>query len=252
MADLSQISRRDRWHRRPGGGGLFVLTVLALAVVGIAAGPVWVAFAVPAGTVPADRDSTIKKNPPTTSSKNANEGANPQLFVNSKRRTVVGFPIIGSLPVSSAILHVTIATNGNNWGTSGRLISIHALSQTFTEGNGKNIEVADAESTRGTGAGVTWNCAIDTDIADTNADCDPKWSGGAFDPIPTDQVLIVNDLTGPIQFDVTADVINGIREWIIKLDDENEPGRLSFTSKEGGSASSPAPFIEIDGSLSPP
>ena len=243
MSDLSQISRRAPRHRRPGGGGLFVLTVLTLAVVGIVAGPVWVAVAVPVGTLPADRDSTIKKNPPTSITRNTNEGANPQLFVNQNRRTVVGFPIIGSLPVTSAVLHVTIATNGNNWGASGRLISLHAL--TFTEGNGKNIDVPDVDSTRGTGPGVTWNCAIDAEIADTNADCDPKWNGGAFNPVPTDQVLIVNDLTGTIQFDVTDDVNNGIREWIIKLDDENEFGRLSFTSKEGGSVSSPAPFLDI-------
>ena len=110
-----------------------------------------------------------------------------------------------------------------NWGSNGRTVDAHRLLEDWAEGNGKGMEVPGPEQTRGTGSGVTWNCAIDTDIENQAADCSTQWNGGNFEATATDQFLMTNGTTGEATWDVTADVQAG---WRL---------RCGFGNRTGGS-----------------
>ena len=109
----------------------------------------------------------------------------------------------------------------------------------WTEGNG-------TESNRGTGEGATWNCAVDSDIANVVKNCKVVWEMGqpnnlAVHPwtqIPTDTQTITNTQTGIVEYDVTQDVaafVNGTSDnfgWILKKTDEGQNGSIEFGTKE--------------------
>jgi hypothetical protein len=107
---------------------------------------------------------------------NANEGANPRLRIREAgdNRVLVAFDL-GHTPleyVGRATLVLTIAENGDNWGHShNRSIDAHPLLTGFVEGNGNDD--------RGSGAGVTWSCAVDAQIGNHRPDCTPMWKGEA-------------------------------------------------------------------------
>lgn len=140
----------------------------------------------------------------------------------------------------SVKLRLTITDNGNNWGT-GRTIDVHRLLQDWTEGNG-------TETTRGSGAGATWECGSDTNIANQSKNCTgvTEWEMGQPNNFPVHPwaqsasatQTITNSQSGVVEFDVTRDVaafLNGTQPnygWIIKKTDEGQNGQVSFGTKE--------------------
>jgi hypothetical protein len=182
----------------------------------------------------AAKDSFLRKGNP-----DRNEGANPGLRLQAAgdNRVVVGFDpaaIDGFGSLTAATLVLTIAENANNWGrTNDRTVDAHPLGADFAEGNGKEAGVPPAQATRGSGPGVTWNCAADAEIGNARTDCSPRWNGGAFGPPTTAPVLHVNGLSGEVSWDVTDDVLAGASAWLIKKTSERQPGRVSYHSREG-------------------
>lgn len=174
-------------------------------------------------------------------SDNRNEGANPSLRVQSSghNRAVVAFDeqavadYIAEHGISSAQLVFIISDNGNNWGTTGRTVDAHPLTESFAEGNGTSDAVPPNGTTRGEGSGVTWSCAIDTAIENQQTNCSPEWNGGSYSAATASSALITNNQTGEVTWDVTADVLNGSSSWLIKKTMENQNGHIEFYSKEG-------------------
>jgi hypothetical protein len=106
-------------------------------------------------------------------------------------------------------------------------VSARPLADTFWEGNGNG-----AADDRGTGRGATWNCAIDSDIADDNKQCEVAWTErfwrrkGA--DLPHD-----NSLLGEVAWDVTEDVANGVTAWAIQKSSRRRGGNVQYYSREG-------------------
>ncbi len=199
---------------------------------------------------------------------NINEGANTRLSIRrgGNRFVVSAFDltdvqtaITGGKTLVSAKLRLFVTANSKNWGKNGRLLNAHMLLADWTEGNGSNAKVSLKENengnkksdrVRGTGAGVTWRCATDTDIADNQQDCVTRWNGGSFNTTPTAQVLIRNSTAGYIEFDVTADVQNFLNAtfpnfgWLIKKASQAFSGQLWFASRES-TTNQPQLVVEV-------
>jgi hypothetical protein len=191
----------------------------------------------PEQVLTAAKDSFLRRGAP-----NLNEGANPGLRLQAAgdNRVVVAFDpdaINAFGDVTSATLVLTIAEIANNWGRrNGRTVDAHPLLVDFAEGNGKTAGVPRSQSTRGSGAGVTWNCAVDTNIANLRPDCASRWNGGTFGMTNAASVLHTNGMSGEVVWDVTLDVRAGVSAWLIKKTDERQPGRVSYFSREGAAA----------------
>lgn len=170
---------------------------------------------------------------------NTNEGANERLRIQSSghNRVVVKFNLSGisTVGLQSATLTLDIAENSNNWGTIGRPVDAHRLTVDWTEGNGRNdVMVGGGPSFRGTGEGVTWDCAKDSDISNHNDDCLAQWNGGTFAAATAPSHNHTNGLTGPVSWDVTADVLAGANfGWLIKKQAEGQNGQVRYYSREG-------------------
>src|SRR5262249_59520208 len=112
-------------------------------------------------TIAAAEDSFLRRQ-----AVNTNEGANGRLILRKSgpNRPIVAFDLSGvsRSAVTKATLVLTVAKNFHNCGSQGGLVELHPLLEDFTEGDGKSLNVPFAEQTRGTGAGVTWACATDT------------------------------------------------------------------------------------------
>jgi len=134
---------------------------------------------------------------------------------------------VGADSLASARLELIIALNADNWGSSGRTIDLHRLTQAWTE------------------LGATWNCADDTDPTNPVADCsgETAWAMDGPSPrpwvtAPTATQVITNGLTGVVTLNVTADVadlLTGsgvLHGWILKKTDEGASGRVDFGSRE--------------------
>ncbi|MFZ2887323.1 MAG: DUF5050 domain-containing protein [Minisyncoccia bacterium] len=170
-----------------------------------------------------------------------NEGANPQLRIQASgdNRVVVKFDeaaidafVAGGF--TKATLVLTIGENADNWGTQNdRTVDAHLLSVDFAEGNGQNAGVPGSQSTRGTGAGTTWDCASDTNIANQQTNCSPQWNGGTFGAATAPSQLHVNNQTGEVEWDVTQDVLSGAFGWLIKKTNEGRSGHVDYYSREG-------------------
>ena len=195
--------------------------------------------------ITADQDAFIRSG-----SKNLNEGANPLLIISNNNRLLASFDLTGinTSGVTTARLILTINDDDppGNWGSSGRTVDAHRLLEDFAEGNGKNQGLPGSERTRGTGSGVTWNCAIDTEIEDSNADCSPQWGGGNFESTATDQVTITNGLTGEVAWDVTDDVTGGFDSWLIKKTSGNGNADFYATEHPDVPGTNLAPRLELD------
>lgn len=195
-------------------------------------------------------DSYIKQG-----SQNENEGASTFLRLQSSghNRAVVKFDesqiqqAVGNSQNYTATLQFTISDNGNNWGTSGRTIELHRLLQNWAEGNG--FIDSNSPANRGTGSGITWNCATDSNIANQNNDCTgtTAWnmdnsSLWPFASAVTASTNIINNQTGTISFNITSDVqsfLNGTNQnygWLIKKTDEGANGKIQFGSKESSNS----------------
>ena len=213
-------------------------------------------------TLQASADTYVRSGAPDT-----NEGGSSflRLRASGENRALVRFDqaalaqAVGSGAVASASLELDIAENGNNWGSSGRTVSVFRLTSDWAEGNG--FVDQGSPPNRGTGSGATWACAIDADISDQGKDCsgttewemakpnEPElhpWAEPA-----THTVLITNGLTGTISFDVTADVQAFLaggtpnHGWIVKKDLEGPSGQVQFASRETGGG--PRLVVVVDG-----
>lgn len=168
---------------------------------------------------------------------NKNYGLNDSLRVmkvgtNGSNRLLIGFDqatvasTVGTDSLISVSLTFTIKRNGNNWGASGRYIAAYRMTQSWVEG------------------GATWSCANDLTPSNNVPNCPTTaWSMGA-PPNPwatplTSQVKIVNNQTGLVSLDVTADVRAYLTQsavtngWIVKLLDETQTGTVVFHSRQG-------------------
>lgn len=225
------------FHLRPARGDQFwggdlgncgVPTQSMTVVVEIAAAQI---------TLIAAKDSFLRRGNP-----DRNEGANPGLRLQAAgdNRAMIGFnpgAIDGFGSLTTATLVLTIAENAGNWGRSNdRTVDAHPLLVDFAEGNGQNAGVPGAESTRGSGPGVTWNCAEDAETANQQTDCDAEWAGGDFGLATAASVLHFNGLSGEVSWDVTDDVLAGASAWLVKKTSERQPGRVSYFSREGAAA----------------
>ncbi len=174
---------------------------------------------------------------------NVNEGANPMLLVRKKGdvRSLVQFDLssVNLANLSKATLVFSIGgTPPANWGGQGNPIEVRRLLTAWTEGNGKDWNIPEAEATRGSGSGTTWKCATDTAIENTEKDCTGNWEGGdaniASRTAPT--ITVTNGMSGEIRFNVTQDVLNGATHgWLVQKVNQNHPGNITFYSKEGAS-----------------
>ena len=197
-------------------------------------------------TLTPSTDSYIKQG-----SQNENEGASTFLRLQQSgyNRALLKFDesqiqtAVNSSSSFSAKLQLTITDNGNNWGTSGRSIELHRLTQNWIEGNG--FIYGNNPSDRGTGSGTTWNCATDSNIHNQASNCNglTSWnmttsSLWPFVSIPTASTTINNNQSGIVEFDVTSDVqsfLSGSNQnygWLIKKTDEGQSGRVEFGSRE--------------------
>ena len=180
-------------------------------------------------------------------SDDSNQGANPLLQIKSDEtnRPVISFDessiasAAAGKTLQSATLRLHINDMGNNWKTTGRTVEVHRLLSDWVEGNGWSV----GNTIRGTGTGVTWNCAADTNITNTHSDCTTKWNGGNFVSTPTASVLVKNGMIGQwLEFDVTPDVSSFLTGtpndgWIIKKANEGLNGTARFDSREAATNS---------------
>ncbi len=194
-------------------------------------------------------DSYVKQG-----SQNENEGSSTflRLQSNGHNRALVKFDesqiqsAVGNSTNYTAKLRFTITDNGNNWGSSGRTIEVHKLTKDWIEGNG--FIDGNSPSNKGTGSGLTWNCATDTNIANSNDDCSGStaWnmdnsSSWPFIGSATATILITNNQSGTVDFDVTSDIQSFISNsstnygWIVKKTDEGANGRVQFGSRQSSS-----------------
>ena len=184
------------------------------------------------GTILASADSFLRDG-----AANTNEGANNLLRIQSSghNRVVVRFDLTGvsTVGLQSATLVLHITDNSDNWGPTGRPVDAHRLLADWTEGNGHTV--GDQPNFRGTGEGVTWNCAKDSDISNQNDDCVSQWNGGTFAAATAAAVLHTNGQMGDVSWNVTADVLAGASNgWLIKKQgNEGLSGQVKYYSREG-------------------
>lgn len=203
------------------------------------------ALAIQPAETPVQKDSMLR-----VGDKNTNEGASPILAVSGSgnTRVVLDFGSKVAFPVIAAVLYLDVVDNAGTWGAAGKFISVHPLNELFTEGNGKAYGLPKADESRGSGAGVTWNCPTDTNIANSAANCDDGWPGGDFGAV-IDSVLITDDTSGTIAFDVTSwyNSLPGAGKLLllIKKDNDGAPGRIDFESKEGTNPAAIPPRLRL-------
>ncbi len=195
-------------------------------------------------------------------SDNTNEGSSTflQLQSSGNNRSLLRFrqveldSALGGGTLVSATLKLTITGNGDNWGSSGRTVDVHRMTANWAEGNGRVNGYSPSD--RGTGNGATWNCALDTDIANSAKDCtgSTEWimSGSGTRPwngTATSSQLVTNGQSGVLSFDVLSDIqafASGTPNhgWVLKKTAESDSGTASFGSRE--SASKPVLELVVD------
>jgi hypothetical protein len=182
-------------------------------------------------TLTASRDGYVTSEHP-----NRNGGWKDSMDVAQPLRSLVAFDqaaiagAVGTGTLIGATLRLTIGRTATNWGPTGRTIDVHRLTVPWTE------------------AGETYNCAIDASPGNSTKECSgvTEWAMASTTAPPwasprTAQASVVNNLSGVVEFDVTADVLAFLdgtpnQGWIIKKTDETKQGRIVFLTKEGGAA----------------
>lgn len=108
-------------------------------------------------------------------------------------------------------------------------VTAHRVLEEWTEGNGQF-----SNGDRGTGDGVTWDCAIDEDISNRRSNCDDRWNGGTFADA-TAEGATHDEETTSASWDVTQDVKDGAGlGWLLRAD--ARPGsHVHYHSKESES-----------------
>ena len=152
--------------------------------------------------------------------------------------------------IETAELKFTIGHNGGNWG-DGRELDLHRLLVPWDEFTS------------------TWNCALDADVGNSQPDCEGEdlWDMDAedgsqpYDAAPVDTVLVTNEMTSTLAFDITEDVQailagDAFYGWILRKRDEGQNGLIELVSREA-SATASAVIITCagggeDGGVTPP
>ena len=134
------------------------------------------------------------------------------------------------------ILTIDPGFGSTGWRGKGGRAEISYLKTGFVEGNGINTGPVE-DRVRGTGAGATYECSADTDIANNARDCvkEDRWKGAKDRGKRGDRVDLTNDLLGTLSFDVTKDLMDGRTMWAIDVKG-NKDGSIVFFSKEGADA----------------
>jgi len=175
------------------------------------------------------QDTTITRLQP-----NRNHGEEPVLKIRAlfRKRALVQFDqaaiaaAVGSGTLRSAKLRLTILES-HHWGPEGREVTVHRMTQAWTE------------------FGATWFCPDDRNLQNHAPDCD-RWFMGVggpapFVPTPTARARHRNGQTGPVEWDVTPDVLQFLQQtaanvgWLLKADKEFRFGRVRYGSREGAS-----------------
>jgi hypothetical protein len=221
---------------------------------------------------PGAKDATLSHG-----AKNENNGANLSIWVKQQIAGIVGFDVKGvNFPaVTKATLRLTVCytpadptfcpTPPNQWPGGGGINDAQRLedgwerwgsgfpnpTNTPPEGNGNNFPIKN--NPRGDGQGVTWNCAIDTDIADQGQDCSNAdgnfWNAGLNHDGPLRPSTVITNALGNgaiVEFDVTADVQAGLgpldttfMTWFIRKTPNTGAGEIFYYSREGAAAAGP-------------
>lgn len=183
----------------------------------------------------AARDSML-----LTSDRNQNEGANDLLAIheNGPRRVVLSFNTnnVSLAGLAEARLALNVRFVDTNWPASGGAIDAYRLNQAFVEGNGRNFNLPVGQSaTRGTGAGVTFNCSSDSDVSNNARDCATSWDAGntAIPATASSSVLVTGASSGQLEWNVTADVLAGATRFLLRKPVATDPGKVEFFSREG-------------------
>lgn len=191
--------------------------------------------------------------------KNQNNGAALTLRVENQTRSLVGFDL--SLyddlsAVTSAKLVLTVSNNGfdippyspsTGWPLGGGETYVARLDDGFeswVEGNGNNYPTP--KNPKGSGPGVTWNCATDNNVANEKPDCSGvffwKTGGKKHQGVLRGPALHTDGMLDgtKVVFDVTDDVIAGIGPkdtkfitWFILV---KGAGSVAYYSREGAAA----------------
>ncbi len=150
-------------------------------------------------------------------------GGSNRALIHMDQAAIVSYT--GSGILQSAKLRLYIASNGNNWGSAGRTVNVHRITQAWMEPT------------------ATWNCPNDTNPINSAKDCAPDWQMGqsAQWPFaaPASGILHSNNQTGWVEWDVTSDVaafLSGTvnnHGWIIRKDDESVTGQVDYSTREG-------------------
>jgi hypothetical protein len=238
------------------------------------------------GGGPGPQDAPPKDATLFHGAKNENNGANNSILVKVQLASVIGFRFNtvlhnanAAIPVTSAILRLFVcntpsdpkfcpdsahAPDGQNftphdWPANGARDTAFKMADGFErwgsgippsntppEGNGNNFPTDN--NPRGSGAGVTWNCVIDTNITNEAQDCSGAdfWNGGLkaqLTPGVDSTTLITNSIAdgAPVDFDVTAQFNSGIGpldamfiSWFVRK--VSGPGFIAYYSSEGSQA----------------
>jgi hypothetical protein len=185
-------------------------------------------------TLQAVADSTLRQSPA-----NRNRGSDSTLALAGDGRVLVRFDqaaiaaAIGSGRLVSASLELFVHSTTGSWGPDGRPIEAHLVMAGWTE------------------AGVTWNCAIDTNPANNKPDCATPWNGGSFADDATDSVVQTSTANVWVPFDVTADLATFLagtpnQGWIIVKADDDQSGKSDYGSREGTAAERPRLVLLVE------
>jgi hypothetical protein len=171
-------------------------------------------------------------------SANQNAGSEVSMQVNNlgNHRSLVAFDqqwlaaTVGTGTVTAAKLRLEVIYNGNNWGSAGRDVAVHRMTRAWGE------------------LKATWNCASDSNIQNSSADCTGTnaWAMSTpaqwpFVAAPSATYLQKDGKTGVVEWDVTNDVkafLQGTANygWVIKKADESKTGFVRYSTHEGAIA----------------
>lgn len=181
-----------------------------------------------------DADTYVSQAEPET-----NFGTDTVLRLDGDRRTLLRWdsatiaPVLGGDSLIAAHIELTISANAGGWGMNGRTVSVHPVSEEWSE--------TDA----------TWLCrargALGTcepwvmesgPILVPSTDEEIYWS--PWRPEPTDSAILTDGLQGVVTLDVTTDVravLEGTaghykHGWLVKKVDETVGGGVDFGSRE--------------------
>lgn len=208
--------------------------------IGLAALGLWVqasdAVSAQTVTLAVEADTHIRSSP---ANRTAGSSSTLEVQAAGNHRTLLRFdqvPIVaavGSGSLAFAMLELYVGSSGGNWGATGDTVDIHRLTAAWTE------------------EGATWNCPLDTNPANSRADCGALWNGGVFDEEPTGSLVHRNGEAGWVSFDVSSDVrafLGGEANfgWLIKKTDEGQSGRVDYVSSEGAPLHTPRLRLVIE------